>query len=179
MEETPTNLSDNFWGKFARLVILFATIICIIMCVNAVDVARREIEDGKVSISSVGILTLIADLDFDSKTIIGDITPTRRGHTMTLNKPEVPWLKAATIALVIAIVANLYLLYLIILRRESAKKKSKDVAIVVAIAGILFFAGSEMDSVASDLAIGILAYAAAIHFTCNGWPHLRAQLHKP
>jgi hypothetical protein len=178
MRETSSGSAVSFWQKLAWQATLLTIIVTILMCFKAIQIARSEIEDGAVSISSVGILTLIADFDFDSKTITGDVTPTRRGKTVTINKPEVPWLKAATIALFFAILANLHLLYLIALRKESAKKKSKDAAFFVAFAGILSFAASEMNSDASNLAIGILTYAAVIHFACNVWPLLRSQLYK-
>jgi len=178
MQEAATTTPVSSWGKFAWQSTLLATFIGIFICFKAIQIARSGIEDGEVRTSSIGTLTLIADFDLDSKTITGDIIPTSRGHTMKLNKPEVPWLKAAIIALIFAILANLYLLYLIALRRESAIIKSKDIAIIVAIAGVLFFTGSEIDSDASDLAIGIIAYSAAIYFACNGWPLLRAQLYK-
>ena len=178
MQEAATAAPVSSWGKFAWQSTLLATLVGIFMCFNAIQIARSGIEDGEVRITSIGILTLIADVDLDSKTITGNIIPTRRGDTMKLNKPEVPWLKAAIIALILAILANLYLLYLIAFRRESAMKKSKGIAIVVAISGVLFFTGSEIDSGASDLAIGIIAYSAVIHFACNGWPLLRAQLYK-
>jgi hypothetical protein len=158
---------------------ILSALLSIMLSIGAILGAQYEISLGKIYLPSTGTMDLNATFERNGRDISGYVTPSRRGsESIALTKPEVPWLKAATVAFIFAIVANIKLLYLIIRRKSSARHESKIVNVLIIIATTLLFAGANPQRDTPDLAIFLMAYACIGHLAYTRWERVRAQLYR-
>jgi hypothetical protein len=181
MHEAPSTTSSTtgLLNRATWLSTILSALISIVLSIGAISGAQYEISSGRIHLPVTGTMDLSATFERNGRDIYGYVRPSRReSESIALTKPEVPWLKAATVAFIFAIIANINLLYLIIRRKSSARDESKVVNVLTIIAATLFFAGANPQRDTSDLAIFLMAYACVCHLAHTRWERLRAQLYR-
>jgi len=181
MQEAPsaTSPTTGLLNRTTWLSTILSALFSIMLSISAFSGAQDEISSGRIYLPANGTMDISATLEENGRDIYGHVRPSRRGsESIALTKPELPWLKAATVAFIFAIVANIKLLYLIIRRKSAARDESKIVNVLIVIAATLLFAGANPQRDTPDLAIFLMVYACIGHLAYTHWERVRAQLYR-
>jgi hypothetical protein len=101
-----------------------------------------------------------------------------RGWEVQFQKPNRPWLCVALVLLLSNVLLYLQRIYLIVLRSKAAENMTTLHAKVMAMAGLLYFAGNENLVVGAIMGTVMIAYAGIGYLAYTRWERVRAQLYK-
>lgn len=100
------------------------------------------------------------------------------GWLVRFQKPNRPWLCIALVFLLSNALLYLHRIYLISHRSKAAEKMTTLHAKVMAMAGLLYFAGNENLVVGAIMGTVMIAYAGIGYLAYTRWERVRAQLYK-
>jgi len=100
------------------------------------------------------------------------------GWVVRFQKPNRPWLCVALVLLLSNVLLYLHRIYLIVLRSKAAENMTTLHAKVMAMAGLLYFAGNENLVVGAIMGTVMIAYAGIGYLAYTRWERVRAQLYK-
>jgi hypothetical protein len=100
------------------------------------------------------------------------------GWVVRFQKPNRPWLCVALVFLLSNVLLYVHRIYLILLRSKAAENMTTLHAKVMAMAGLLYFAGNENLVVGAILGTVIMAYAGIGYLAYTRWERVRAQLYR-
>ncbi len=100
------------------------------------------------------------------------------GWSVRFHKPNRPWLCIALVLLLSNALLYLHRIYLIVLRSKAVENMTTLHAKVMAMAGLLYFAGNENLMGVAILGIVMMAYAGIGYLAYSRWERVRAQLYK-
>jgi hypothetical protein len=100
------------------------------------------------------------------------------GWSVRFQKPNRPWLCVALVFLLSNVLLYVHRIYLILLRSKAAENMTTLHAKVMAMAGLLYFAGNENLVVGAIMGTVMIAYAGIGYLAYTHWERVRAQLYK-
>jgi hypothetical protein len=100
------------------------------------------------------------------------------GWEVRFQKPNRPWLCVALVFLLSNVLLYLHRIYLILLRSKAAENMTALHSKVMAMAGLLYFAGNENLMGVAILGIVMMAYAGIGYLAYTRWERVRAQLYR-
>ena len=109
------------------------------------------------------------------------VLPSERAYsreTVVFDGPGKPWLSLASILLLAAFVTYIPRIYQIIRRKKQSIDSAKLTSQLMAIGGLCFFAGAEIEYGGFLLGALLMAYAGNGYLAYTRWELVRAELYK-